>query len=331
MSESQVPSQYYNHPKWGIGQLVGADESSIHLVFLEQGFKRIATMFLPRLSPAAPDPALAAALAERSASEVEERAVAMSGKTRAEPKKITHRGLRAIETLEGQVAFFEKHFPKGFEDPLWVETQRGAPDKEGSLEWGMAQAQEILTKAALAECAEADGEGTYDLIKRVLKVARPHVQSQDVGRVSGLVKIASHEPAFNRALTEYLYGTSSLSVRFETFVRSLVGGTSRWPTATIFGAFVHPNDHAFVKPLYIRKQAEIVATTIGYKTKPSGSTYVRIVGAARNLRDRLQEMGHTPRDNMEAYAFSWVTLARAARIKGEKLEDPPEPLVPPAD
>lgn len=319
---------FYQHPKWGVGLLIGEDESSVHLVFSDLGMKRLARSFIPRLVPVTPDVGERESIFVRRDEVMAERA--STGKSRA-PKKLTHQGLRPLATFEGQLSFFESCFKEGFEDALFTEGERGIGKKKRSKEAAIALSKELFAEPVLAEIVENDGKGAYERAQEFLGSVRGQLHSQETRKVAEMAKDLPHEVLFARAMYELFHGDGRMDHRFDSFVRTLICGGGRWGLATIFPGFHDPENHTFVRPIYYRKQAEILGIDLGYKTRPSGATYVRIQGMMSQLFERLTQAGHKPRDLMDVHSFIWVSLARAAKVGGKKVADPeigstPEPV-----
>jgi len=310
---------FYQHPKWGIGLLIGEDESSVHLVFSDLGMKRLARSFIPRLVPVTPDVAERESIFVRRDEVVAEQTSA--GRSRA-PKKIPHQGLRPVATFEGQVQFFEKCFPGGFDDPLFTEGERGIGKAKRSKEAAVALSQELFAEPVLAEIIANGGKGAYERAQEFLGAVRGQLHSQETRKVAEMAEDLPHEVLFAKAMYALFHGDGRMDHRFDSFVRTLICGGGRWGLATIFPGFFDPEHHTFVRPIYFRKQAEILGIDLGYKTRPSGAAYVRIQGMMNQLFERLKAQGHNPRDLMDVHSFTWVTLARAAKVGGKKVDDP---------
>lgn len=310
---------FYQHPKWGIGLLIGEDESSVHLVFSDLGLKRLARSFIPRLVPVAPDVAERESIFVRRDEVVAEQST--SGRSRAH-KKITHQGLRPLATLEGQLQFFESCFPKGFDDPLFADGERGIDKAKRSKQAAIELSQELFAEPVLAEIIANGGAGVYQRAQDFLGSVRGQLHSQETRKVAEMAEDLPHEILFAKAMYELFHGDGRMDHRFDSFVRTLICGGGRWGLATIFPGFFDPTAHSFVRPIYFRKQAEILGIDLGYKTRPTGAAYVRIQGMMNQLFERLTAAGHSPRDLMDVHSFIWVTLARAAKVGGKKVQDP---------
>jgi hypothetical protein len=115
------------------------------------------------------------------------------------------------------------------------------------------------------------------------------------------------------ALRELLYGERTYPIRFDSFVAALdVEDGATWPLSTLLHALVYPNEHLFVKPTFLKKQALILDIDPKYDTTPNATTYAQFLEAAKKTMELLQEAGQRPRDLWDVHVFICKTLSPKA-------------------
>ena len=80
-----------------------------------------------------------------------------------------------------------------------------------------------------------------------------------------------------------------------------------WPFATIFAAFVGPDEFTCVKPTAFSSQGATLGLTVE-KTQPvTAAGYKQFAEIATKTRVLLEAAGQKPRDLMDVYSFIWRT------------------------
>jgi len=109
---------------------------------------------------------------------------------------------------------------------------------------------------------------------------------------------------FALALCDLLHGNLSVEKRFVRFFEVLdLIGAPKWPIATYFTFFYHPDRHMFVKPTITQNAARLCAFEISYEAQLNWTTYSRVLGLADYLFDKLSDL--EPRDMIDVQSFMW--------------------------
>jgi hypothetical protein len=229
-----------------------------------------------------------------------------------------------IVSFDDQVRTFEALYPKGFVDPGWVASMRGAPGArrlKKHRDLAIAEARERLSREILERCiASGDHRAVCEAAKAVL-ASTDLAGSKDTASLRRLP--ASEEAAVARALYELLYGTERYAVRFTAWVAVLDRSSKErvsWPLATARGAHVHPHERRAIKPSVARQQAQWIAPELTYDSSPSAELEKRMVAMAESVRRRLERAGHVARDLLDIYDFMNATLQPKTRALLSAIE-----------
>ncbi|MEZ4288324.1 MAG: hypothetical protein R3A47_09320 [Polyangiales bacterium] len=224
-------------------------------------------------------------------------------------------------TFEQQVAYFMTLYPAGFEDDKYIKSERGGSDAEGRLiEASIEEATTALSESNLQAMIDAnDFSKVHRIIVDLMGSTKNTTQKSEAARVMNLS--TDYHAELARALYALLYGTKNYGLRFDAFVSALpVDGGPSWPMATLLPALVFPQEHIFVKPTFLKKQALILDIDPRYDTSPNATTYARFLEGAIKARELLQVAGQRPRDLFDVYTFISKTLSPKA-IKTTSGED----------
>lgn len=199
---------------------------------------------------------------------------------------------------------FLRFFPKGFQDPKYVDWERGYKweaherwerELNRDLHRALIKAGDFAEVARLAVTIESRTNLLFSFEKMALRDA---------------VKPAAGARDFAEGLYEFLYGRAGLQTRFEKWC-DVVAGLPRkqtrvltWPVVTIFGFLALPDEHFFLKPMVTRTAALEYGFDFRYKSRPNWDTYSNLLDFARLVRTDLLDL--RPRDMMDIQSFLWV-------------------------
>lgn len=205
-------------------------------------------------------------------------------------------------TFEDQLAIFKRDFQIGFPDVTF---------RPGTFDKAVKRAGNALSREKLTKLIDA-GEfaAVHAAAVKVVEGFKSGVPKGERDRFKELP--AERHEAFARALVELLYGEGELAARFDALVSSL-GEAAGWQLATTFGALVSPNEHLYVRPSVMRKQALIVDVFPKNMKTPSGRIYVQLLAAGERLRERLVQAGEHPADLLDVAQFALRTLKPAPK------------------
>lgn len=299
-----------SQPGWGAG-LVTRDLPLHWELFFEHGgerkfVKELATALVPITLP----PEELAALETKAYGSLARQEAGLKRGSRTRTAKV---GVKPrFATFAEQLAFFEEIFPGGFDGDKFLEKERGLPGlpgKAGLNEGAIALAQKELS-------AERFSTDTPQLLftsaKNVLKA------TTIVFPMEGPIPFSSMEEARRapaiEGMKELLHGDGDYGDRLEAFVASVrlkdkkgEPKAATWPFATIFAAYLYPDEHTCVKPTAFATQGATLELPVLKSQPVTGSGYKRFLEIANRTRTLLEEAGHKPRDLMDVYSFIWRT------------------------
>ena len=234
--------------------------------------------------------------------------------------------------FDDQFVLFKDEYPGGFNDPTWLNEQRGVGRKrplKRHRDGAIAKARKKLGKEALEELMNArDWDGVLDAARAVANgtdlVSKSHANSLDDARATEV---------FATSLYDLLHSETRTDVLFDKFCRSVaaIGAkASSWPLTTVFAGLVHPTEHLCVRSRVLQKQAEMLRMP-GRTGSPTARGYRWALSIAERVRDELTERGFAPKDFLDVYDFCWLTLRPASaadlvrlahlRLSGASSED----------
>lgn len=223
-------------------------------------------------------------------------------------------------SFKDQLRVFKHLYPGGFNDIEYINSVRRDPDGrrlKRLREPAMDYAQEQLSKENLSARIEAgDFSGVHDVVIKVLRKTSLASPSTVLEPLRSMPE-ESHE-RFAKALLGLLWGDGEFEERFREWLQALeAGGPMKltWPMTTVLPGLVHPKDYVTVRTKVFRAQARTVAPKRSFRPNPAARSYIRYNGVANEVRKRLTEAGHEPRDLMDVYQFVWETL----RPKGVEI------------
>jgi hypothetical protein len=199
---------------------------------------------------------------------------------------------------------FLSYYPKGFQDPDYVDLERAYKWKAHE-QWAaslneqgfgrLLRSGDFADIAARAVAIEARTNLLFSFEKMALRDA---------------VKSREGAKAFAEGLFAFLHGDTQMSARFETWcgvLSSLPRRQTRvltWPAATVFGFIAQPRTHLFLKPTVTRRAAARYGYSLNYRSRPQWKVYAELLRFARKVREDLDDM--KPRDMIDIQSFLWV-------------------------
>lgn len=267
-----------NLPEWGLGEVLeNASTKAVRVFFVGVGEKRLS---LEHVRP-----------------------VKVPGSDSAHPVldnlsvSLTFSGIR-YQTLAESIDRFLSAFPGGFHGEKFWDQERCYKEKAHNL------ARELLQQEDLHELAQG---GAYpEIVRRALKISNATNLIFPNEKMALKDGIASEGAAkqFASALFDLLHGKSSNEKRFVGFFDVLeMIGAAKWPIATYFTFFFHPDRYMFVKPTITQNAAKLCAFEISYEARLNWTTYSRVLSLADYLFDELSEL--EPRDMIDVQSFMW--------------------------
>ena len=221
----------------------------------------------------------------------------------------------AVCPFSDQVDLFTSLYPKGFQDPEWIEDHRkteGA-DLKRHRNPTVAEAKETLAadrmKEEIAEGAYEDlADGIADLLQRTDLVPVSHAKA-----IRGLEPEEKEE--YVEAVNTLLHGEGRYEERFKGWIDTLTklfDEAPNWRIATTIPGIFYPETHTVVRRSAYVRQAGSIAPTARYSRRAKVSAYKNFRRVALSARERLAAAGHEPRDLLDVYDFVWTTLRTSA-------------------
>ena len=313
-NEEQVPQQLYRHskrPEWGMAILAWEKETRRAYQFEDGTLRKIKKGYYDLLDPV---------------EDYDGPADAVRSNLRAAIR--SHKGTIDQEILEPVCAFkeqiwlFEKMYPKGFQDPKWIEDHRGEPDKaslkrhrEGSktaMQEALdpSRAKQLISGGNHAELTESvlDVLAGTDLVPiSHVKTLREMDEDQVKEYAEAVYHLAHGEGEFDSHFKEYL-----------AMLERVLGSKPSWRVATCILALMYPQEHISVRRSAFIRQAGSIAPTGKYTRKPKLASYKSYRQVAFGVRKRVEAAGHEARDLLDIHDFIWETLRKSAlkHLKG---------------
>jgi hypothetical protein len=304
-----------SQPDWGAG-LVVRDLPLHWELYFEHGGERkfvksmAATLVPVTISPAALAALEAKALARHSKSEFRTAKIATRPRTSPAAKA------RFASPAE-QIAFFEKLFPGGFAGEVFMTEERGVLGAKGKLGYKEAAIALAQAELSLERFENADEEALFASAKKVLQA------TTIVFPMEGLIPFAAMDADARTtamdALKDLLHGTAEYGDRLQAFASAVkmkdkkgAQKAASWPFATIFAAYMRPEERVCVKPTAFASQAATFGMSVEKSQPVTAAGYREFSEVAMKTRDALREAGHEPRDLMDVYSFIWRTHAEKA-------------------
>lgn len=221
-----------------------------------------------------------------------------SAKTKQAKK--SHLSERALRCREKFLGFF----PKGFDDPKYINWERG-------YKWNAhEQWQETLNRTIFRALL---GEGSFaEICMRAVRIeSRTNLLfSFEKMALRDAVKQAEGAQKFAEGLFDFLHGGARIETRFNRWCEILASlprpkrRVLTHPVATVFGFIAQPETHIFLKPQVTRAAAREYGFDLFYNSTPSWDTYASMLEFAATVGHDLSDL--KPRDMMDIQSFMWV-------------------------
>lgn len=199
---------------------------------------------------------------------------------------------------------FLRFFPKGFQDPKYIDWERGYKWAAHVL-WNEALNKNafraLLKKGAFNEIAALAVriESKTNLLFSFEKMAlRDGVKSEAGAQI------------FAKGLFDFLHNAGKSERKFERWCDALAGlpreqtRVLTWTTATVFPFIAQPDAHIFLKPTATRRAAREYGFDFQYNSRPSWKIYVNLLEFAETIRRDQSDL--QPRDMIDLQSFIWV-------------------------
>ncbi len=199
---------------------------------------------------------------------------------------------------------FLRIFPDGFYDEqylLWEHNYKWNAHRLWQENLGKEEFQRLLHR------------GDFDVIaKHALQVESKctFLFSFEKMAIRDALHTGTGARTFAEGIFQLLYGTGSLRDRFVRWivaVADLPRKQSRvlsWPVVTFFPYIAQPKQHMIMKPRAMMTAAEALGFDLQYSSKPSWSTYERLLEFGKLTREAIADL--KPRNNHDVQTFLWV-------------------------
>ena len=317
MSERYPLGTHVLHEQLGIGKVVYADASIMHVYFRDKDLalpERRVSLFKPAVwhllksTPALPDLVL-------------DHLPPWTGTEFAR--------FKTTLTIDDAKKAFLHRFPDGMDDPGFVENEIDYK-RAATVRFN----EEFLPQAPhWIEDGDADAlargiEQVYGRhLPKPLRLNLLFHGSEEPAYVEAIRGGGAATVEYVRALLSYL--ASNERGDLERYIKSLSdiphrsGGISpcTWPTLTWLPFIASPHRYMLVKPTIIQAFASARATEIGYRPTPNAQSYTSVLRFAEDLRRTLQQsevnLARRELDMIDTQSFMWVveryTMADAAQ------------------
>jgi hypothetical protein len=296
------------HASLGLGKVVALEEKAVH-VFFAMSDARFATklrlpMALPLLTPASSTNAWLSRLSGFAFDE-------KSGRYGLGGTWLSH---------ADAVARFVEVFPKGFEDPGYVE---GTDKRDRVVRWRRAHDAYVeALGGGEGERLLAAGD-VAALVERALRVERiVRAQHKDAEKASFEEALKNLDAArgYFAALLDLLAQAPEQS-RFEALVGAVAamppGATqeSGWQIATLLPFVARPDLHMLLRPRFACDVGHRLGLELAYEPRPNWSTYSALLRSTELLLEKLRPLG--ARDHFDVESFMHFVTAKHARPKAQ--------------
>lgn len=224
--------------------------------------------------------------------------------------------LEPVAPFQAQVDLFVELYPEGFADEAWVKEHRGTEKGSDLKRHRDPVIQSVREKLSAEACQAMMEEERYgELVETVVEIlsSTSLVELKHVRLLKGLE--AEETKALAGAIANLLHGSEVYSRRFRGYLRVLrdiLGSRPSWRLATALPALAFPQEHVCVRRSAFKRQAAAIAPRARYSRNTRVRPYENYRQVALEVRRRLKEAGHEPRDLLDVHDFVWATLRNAA-------------------
>ena len=208
-------------------------------------------------------------------------------------------------TQHEAMAFFQKTFPQGFNDPLYARKER---------DWKQAAHQRFVDLLGNGQGQKLLADGNIEeLSKRVLAVIgkTPMLASLETVRLKPALEQTKAAEAFFTTLFTVLNATGVNEDAVTRYFLAVAGLPSiagkpvaTWPVSTILLALADPTRFVFVKPQASQAAVQRAGFAVHYETKPNWVTYNHFLAFSREQLEQLKPLG--AKDLLDVYSFGWA-------------------------
>lgn len=304
-----------SQPGWGAGLVVRDLPLHWELFFDHGGERKFVKSLATTLVPVTLSPSDLAALESKAMAHVSRAGVRTKSVARARTSSAAAKARFA--SFAEQLAFFEKLFPEGFLGEAFTTQERGvleAKGKAGYREAAIALAQKELS---LESFENSDAQALFEGARKVLQATTMVFPME--GSIPFAAIDAESRTAAVEALKELLHGTGEYGDRLQAFAGAVGLKTKdgepkavSWPFATIFCAYLRPEECVCVKPTAFASQAATFGMSVEKAQPVTASGYREFCEIATKTREELVAAGQEPRDLLDVYSFIWRTHAEKA-------------------
>jgi len=225
----------------------------------------------------------------------------MGGKTLKRREKASTKTAAGAEICRER---FLRFFPKGFDDPKYVDWERGYK-WEAHEHWN-----EVLNQKAFRSLLKKGGFSAVAAHAVRIESKTNLLFSFEKMALRDGVKSAGGARCFAEGLYKFLYGAGKPERKFEDWcaaLRSLPRRQTRvltWTTATVFPFIAQPDTHIFLKPNTTRSAARQYGFDFRYQSQPAWEIYANLLEFAETIRRDRSDL--RPRDMIDLQSFIWV-------------------------
>jgi hypothetical protein len=202
---------------------------------------------------------------------------------------------------------FLHHFPRGFQGPDYVSSER---------EYKLKAHRFMVDQLDREEVQKLMSSGDYAVISnraRSLMNMTNLISPYEKLWLGNGLDSPGRKQLFAQSLNALLYGEESDQQRFEAFTRTLHDlQAAKWPIATYFLFMRFPDRHIFVKPEVTKHIARVLQLDVQYTPEVTWLTYSRVLYLAQLLESNLAAYKRevlVPKDMIDVQSFIWIVGA----------------------
>ena len=204
---------------------------------------------------------------------------------------------------------FREIFPRGFNDPTYLDWERG-------YKWAAHEAWVKLLDQQTWKRLLVQGRGAEAASRVATFYARSKLNMLALYEWMALREALAHPeggPALAQGLYDLIHGRGAHGLRLERFADLLdqlpqrQTRLAKWPVATLFPFVACPDDHLILKPRLMKRAAERFGWPLNYESRPNARTYQACLQLADWLREQLSAW--KPRDLIDVQGFVWVVAS----------------------